>query len=993
MNPANCPNVLAEGTCSDPVCQYAHNIPTCEHCSHVFATESEYEVHLTTAQHKSRVAGTSFAQHCSICKTNVLGGEKVWRAHLTGKKHCAKALRMGVSPNIAPQGPTATTASEFCDLCQCIVQKQHWNSHIKGQKHQSRQMFTRYRNAIEESESDKNGISVTGTFDFNLVEPAAAAAGVRTTVTITTSVPYSNCVLQEFRLASSHGRRIGVPAFSVALDGTTTAVKANSPVKLVITLKVPHIGRYEDRLEFTFRDTQLRKTFIITRTLKAIIGNRADHEALRPRAPYVPRTRSTRYDIKETIPGVKPPALQTIRFVVQLPHADIPQRLKALLSGSEGRKAILNNVKKLFLPQELNTKTYASQFKYLLWIEEAKMEEDLERYDILNASLTRHNKYYYLDVPGLAEKRPSVLVGDRILVQERGATNGRWFEGHVHFVRQAEVGLCFHSTFSQHPDGHRFHVRFKLNRIPLRRQHQAMDHVFTEDRILFPEDIHLPKRPSRVALKLFNGLLSSNEPQLQAVASILSSPAGSPPFVVFGPPGTGKTITIIEAIRQVIAEVPQARILACAPSNSAADLIALRLGSALTPSQLFRFYAPSRSKAQVSDTLLSYTHEVDGHFSAPHVSRLKRYNVIVSTCVSASFAAGVGMPRGHFTHIFIDEAGQATEPEAFVSIKMLADIRTNVILSGDPKQLGPIIRSPIARELGLEMSYLERLMSRDAYSLKTSYGRVVIKLTKNFRSHNAILSFPNERFYDNDLKPCADPKIMNRYLNSSYLPAKKFPIVFHSVSGKDDREASSPSFFNIDEVLQVKSYVQQLKSDRAFRTTDADIGIIAPYHAQCLKLRSALRSVAESVKIGSVEEFQGQERPVIIISTVRSSKEFVEYDLRHTLGFVANPRRFNVAVTRTQSLLIIVGDPQVLSLDPLWRSFLNYIYLKGGWTGPDITWDPKEPVDEKGGYDKKIRSAAEIDMNEFARRMEACTIAEVEDDLDANVDRPWRNVE
>lgn len=102
--------------------------------------------------------------------------------------------------------------------------------------------------------------------------------------------------------------------------------------------------------------------------------------------------------------------------------------------------------------------------------------------------------------------------------------------------------------------------------------------------------------------------------------------------------------------------------------------------------------------------------------------------------------------------------------------------------------------------------------------------------------------------------------------------------MFHSVSGKDDREASSPSFFNIHEVLQIKSYVQKLKEDRRYRTgkwrsffgmtcflnvliaADSDIGIIAPYHAQCLKIRAALRGVADDIKVGSVEEFQGQVR-------------------------------------------------------------------------------------------------------------------------------------
>ena len=105
------------------------------------------------------------------------------------------------------------------------------------------------------------------------------------------------------------------------------------------------------------------------------------------------------------------------------------------------------------------------------------------------------------------------------------------------------------------------------------------------------------------------------------------------------------------------------------------------------------------------------------------MDRLKNFKVIVSTCVSAAVFSGIGMARGHFTHIFVDEAGQATEPETFVSIKMLADSKTNIILSGDPKQLGPVIRSGISKELGLEISYLERLMERDVYNIQTGHGR------------------------------------------------------------------------------------------------------------------------------------------------------------------------------------------------------------------------------------------------------------------------------
>lgn len=107
----------------------------------------------------------------------------------------------------------------------------------------------------------------------------------------------------------------------------------------------------------------------------------------------------------------------------------------------------------------------------------------------------------------------------------------------------------------------------------------------------------------------------------------------------------------------------------------------------------------------------------------------KRFRLVVTTCVSASIAYGVGVPRGHFTHIFVDEAGHATEPEAMIGIKTMADNSTNVILSGDPKQLGPIIRSPVSRELGLEKSYLERIMEGNSHDAKRGYGITYVRFT------------------------------------------------------------------------------------------------------------------------------------------------------------------------------------------------------------------------------------------------------------------------
>ncbi|KAF9489673.1 P-loop containing nucleoside triphosphate hydrolase protein [Pleurotus eryngii] len=474
-----------------------------------------------------------------------------------------------------------------------------------------------------------------------------------------------------------------------------------------------------------------------------------------------------------------------------------------------------------------------------------------------------------------------------------------------------------------------------------------MDTAFTSDRILFPGDAHLLPQLPVPSLVFVNPLIGNNPAQRQAVTSIVRQPPGSPPFVVFGPPGTGKTVTIIEAIRQIVARDPKARILACAPSNSAADLIALRL-TELGAEKVFRFYVPSRFKSRVPDELLAFTHmRDDQHFSVPPIPILKKFHVVITTCVSASVVQGVGIPRGHYSHIFIDEAGQATEPEAMISIKTIVDNDTSIILSGDPKQLGPII------------SYLERLMGGDIYQVHKN-GQTVVKLTKNFRSHRAILKFPNEHFYGGELEECGQPQVINTFINSPLLPSPKFPIIFHSMSGKDDREAAT----------------------KRIRINDDDIGVIAPYHAQVLRIRRTLQAKADGVKVGSAEEFQGQERKV---------SSFVEYDLRHTLGFVANPRRFN-------ALLVVVGDPEVLSLDPLWREFLNYVHTNGGWKGAPPSWDTSAPVDGAGGYDAQVRELAIADMNDFTQRMEELTLAGSANDenaeaLDAGVDRPWRETE
>ncbi|KAG2071488.1 P-loop containing nucleoside triphosphate hydrolase protein [Suillus decipiens] len=1003
-----CPQLEAHGACTDTHCTGYHDVHLCELCGVFCASTKWYEAHLASKKHRRKLAGHDGSQyHCTTCNA-LISGHKSWGQHIRGKRHLRHAQNRDVLPEVAPAIPDAFPGRVFCGVCDKQILERLWPSHPQSLEHRRKEGYTAFKTALEEAEKDKHGIVLSEGLDFGIIENADAARGVLRTLTIESTVPSSRITVKKVSLSSSFVG--GQSSFTITTTAEGAILIYRRPTAIGVRFSTPHSGRMDDRLEIVFEDTALHVSFIIARPLKAIVGSQADYELLKPVAPFQPRRRTRTQPETQVVSGVPPPSKNIIEYTIKLPKAQPSDSLLAALSETSSGKA-LDHIGRVFLPKVIDSSTYSRYFKTLLWTEEHRMERDLEQYDIHDAKLERYGLYYHLVVPGLAEKRPSVLVGDRFLVQKHGAVEGHWYEGHVHFVRQASVGLRFDGSFRGWSEQQRYTVRFKLNRIPMRRQHQALDTAFASDKFLFPRKAHILPLGSRLGIgpiTPFNPLISTNPPQLQAVTSILLQQPGSAPFAVFGPPGTGKTITIVEAMKQLLKHKPNTRILATAPSNSAADIIASRLASTLGSDELFRLYAPSRHLDQAPDELLRYTHKkrLEGEdkscFSVPPIPILKRFKVIVCTCVSASIPYGIGIPRGHFTHIFVDEAGQATEPEVMIGIKTMADNATNIVLAGDPKQLGPIIRSNIARQLGLEKSYLERLMSMDAYEAQSGHGLSVVKLVKNFRSHPAILKFPNERFYANDLESCGNKNVIRAFEGWNKLPSKKFPIIFQSISGKDDREASSPSFFNIDEVTQVYRYIQLLRDDRQIRVAHHEIGVITPYHAQCVKIRKRLSGVADEVKVGSVEEFQGQERRVIIISTVRSSREFVEFDLKYTLGFVANPRRFNVAVTRAQALLIVIGDPNVLSLDPLWRSFLNYVHLNGGWAGPGPTWDTTETVDESGEYDQHIRAAATTDMNLLARRIEQVVAENMQTDTDnedddndddANIDRPWRELE
>lgn len=418
----------------------------------------------------------------------------------------------------------------------------------------------------------------------------------------------------------------------------------------------------------------------------------------------------------------------------------------------------------------------------------------------------------------------------------------------------------------------------------------------------------------------------------------------------------------------------------------------------MDPHQVYRVYANSRDPRTVPKHLLKYCNwdERQDGFVCPKKGILMEYKIIVTTMVTAGRLVSGGIPVGHFTHVFLDEAGQAVEPECVIAIAGLLSAKTGqLVLAGDPKQLGPILRSPLAQQHGLGLSLLERLMRHNPlYEKSTDSGhfdtRFVTKLLRNYRSHDAILKIPNELFYENELQVFADQWDREAYCNWEYLPKKGFPVIFHGVMGKDEREANSPSFFNVSEIEVLVDYLTKLMETQGKKglpkLSAKDIGIIAPYRKQVEKIQKALKSVSTlsrwndltELKVGSVEEFQGQERKIIMVSTVRSSVNYVKMDKDFNIGFLSNEKRFNVAITRARSLLIVVGNPVILNKDPAWEKFISYCVKEKGYTGFDFK--------DAEGEDDIVSRLATLKIN-----MDSDSPVAEESALQQYVDPEWKN--
>ncbi|KAA8496511.1 putative RNA helicase SDE3 [Porphyridium purpureum] len=614
--------------------------------------------------------------------------------------------------------------------------------------------------------------------------------------------------------------------------------------------------------------------------------------------------------------------------------------LRGCASGKEKNESI-----------EAESRAYADRLHTLLWLEEEALEQCAAKYS------TRAKVEVCKEKAGammckvtlgkdLSEMRPSVLPDDIVYLQRAG--NQVAFEARVRKVLQKSLRLePAKEFFADHRPEALYKISFQFNRTSLVRAHKALD-AFMKS---FAELRNLVFERSLTAAELRrlqkeDEVLGDNwdEPskenlhnaeQFRAVDLIASlrEEKDNSPYLVFGPPGTGKTLVLVDAICAVLKKSPGERILACAPSNAAADVIASRLMSRLKKGVLLRYKAASCGvKESVSAEELDYTNwnDDEGRFEQHSHEKLSKYSVLVTTCNMAWTLSETSMRQSCepliFQWIFVDEAGYATEPDLLCAFANKVTSRSRVILFGDPKQLGPVVMSRVAEKAGLGRSLMERIFDvRVELQRKRGEKRPyrMSLLTKNYRSHSAIIEFSNLRFYGGKLE--SDPAVealREEYRLATLLPhISDFPVAFIEVFGMECRDFGSPSFYNKAEIDVSERIVQQVI--QVERIELAKIGFITPYRRQAEEFRAlAKRRKWHDIQVGSVEVFQGCEKDVIIYSTVRGLGEN-EHDSPAQLAFLGNEKRFNVAATRAQRLFFVVGNPIALGKLPLMKSFLD----------------------------------------------------------------------
>ena len=415
--------------------------------------------------------------------------------------------------------------------------------------------------------------------------------------------------------------------------------------------------------------------------------------------------------------------------------------------------------------------------------------------------------------------------------------------------------------------------------------------------------------------------------------------------IVHGPPGTGKTTTLVEAIHETLHRENQ--VLVCAQSNMAVDWISEKLVERGIP--VLRIGNPTR----VTDEMLSFTYErrFESHPDYPQLWGIRKairelyqqnrkganrenirekinslkdrateleirindalFNearVIACTLVSSANRILLGH---HFSTLFIDEAAQALEAACWIAIQK-AD---RVILAGDHCQLPPTVKCIEAARGGLDQTLMQHIVQNKP--------EVVSLLKTQYRMNEEIMHFSSDWFYHGSLQ--AAPEVKYRSILDYDTP-----MVWLNTEGLDcNEEFIGENFGRINKleaalcVETMKDYLKKIGKERILDER-TDIGLISPYKAQVQYLRQLVRKDAffkpyrHLITINTVDGFQGQERDIILISLVRANEN-------GQIGFLNDLRRMNVAITRARMKLIILGDASTLTRHPFYKKLYDYI--------------------------------------------------------------------
>uniref|UniRef100_A0AAG5D4A6 DNA helicase n=1 Tax=Anopheles atroparvus TaxID=41427 RepID=A0AAG5D4A6_ANOAO len=419
-----------------------------------------------------------------------------------------------------------------------------------------------------------------------------------------------------------------------------------------------------------------------------------------------------------------------------------------------------------------------------------------------------------------------------------------------------------------------------------------------------------------------------NRSQVYAVRHALQRPLS----LIQGPPGTGKTVTSATIVYQ-LARLNSGPILVCAPSNTAVDQLTEKIHR--TNLKVVRVCARSREAIDSPVSFLALHNQIRNMAQNSELKKLqqlkdetgelslsdeRRYrslkkqaerelleaaDVICCTCVGAG---DLRLQRIKFNSILIDESMQSTEPECMVPVVLGAK---QLILVGDHCQLGPVVMCKKAAKAGLSQSLFERLVA---------LGIRPFRLEVQYRMHPELSQFPSNFFYEGSLQNgvCAD----ERKLKVDFpWPSLDCPMFFLVTQGQEEIAGSGTSYLNRTEASNVEKITTRfLKAG----IKPEQIGIITPYEGQraylvqYMQYQGSLHSkLYQEIEIASVDAFQGREKDIIIMSCVRANEH-------QGIGFLNDPRRLNVALTRAKYGIIIVGNPKVLAKQELWNHLLNF---------------------------------------------------------------------